>query len=338
MLMIGSAGKTRSRLQSVLFQAKSEELVLSGYKRLISHLNLLNVRQAGTLFIGDKYRVGMKFREKMKNYFNTEIKSDVNFGDFNRTASKINSWIKKKTSSEMHKMFYPSSFNVDTNMVLASALYFKGKWLVGFDPKRTFSKDFFVSSQEIVEAKMMSMSSVFSFAELKEDFDCSMSEIPFSGGRLVMQILLPNKKDGIYELERAVALKDIFSTFKERKQWKKLNVLIPKLKTEVSLSLARYLKGLGLSSLFNPNLHPDFSPIDDSLSLHLNKVEQKISLEISEEGDTVAVVTPPAADWEEEAEFVVDHPFLFYIRDKETGASIVQGKISEPIVTSSILD
>ena len=84
----------------------------------------------------------MKFREKVKNYFNTEIKSDVKFGDFNRTASKINSWIKKKTSSEMHKMFYPSSFNVDTNMVLASALYFKGKWLVGFDPKRTFSKDF----------------------------------------------------------------------------------------------------------------------------------------------------------------------------------------------------
>ena len=243
--------------------------------------------------------------------------------------------MENKTSSKIRKMFSPNYFNTNTNMVLASALYFKGNWQVGFDPKNTKSKDFYVSSHEVVEVKMMTMSSVFSYAQLVGNFDCSMLEIPFSKGRHVMQILLPNKKDGIHQLEKKISDKNIFSAFDKEKQWKKLTISIPKLKTDVSISLTRYLKALGLSDLFHSDSQPDFSGIADSLFLH--GVEQRISLEIDEEGDNVVGGTLDSHH-PNGAEFLADHPFLFYIRDQQTGASIIQGKISEPIITSSIID
>ena len=333
MLMIGSKGKTRSLLQSTMFQSQSEEMILADYKRLLTELQLDQIQYAGAVFIDEKCQVDGEYRKKIEKYFNTEILRNLNFGDQAETARKINKWMENRTSSRIHRMFSPSHFNTSTNLVLASALHFKGNWQVGFDPQKTKSKDFFVSSHEVVEVKMMSMSSVFSYARLDKSFDCSMLEIPLSKGRLVMQILLPNKKDGIHQLEKKVSDKNVLSTFDKEKKWKKLTIYLPKLKTEVSISMSKYLKALGLSDLFSSD--SDFSGISSSLSL--SRVDQRISLEIGEEGDNVVGGTLDSHN-PDEAEFLADHPFLFYIRDRQTGASILQGKISEPIITSSVID
>ena len=99
------------------------------------------------------------------------------------------------------------------------------------------------------------------------------------------------------------------------------------------MSLAKHLKHLGLTGLFMEN-QPDFSGIDSSSFLHLDRVEQRISLEVGEAGD---IVQPYQSLWPD-AEFIADHPFLFFIRDRQTGVLYLHGRIAEPFVTSSLLD
>merc|ERR1719450_1238884 len=132
-----------------------------------------------------------------------------------------------------------------------------------------------------------------------------------------MQVLLPNDLyGGIQELEKQASIHDIFSEFNKLKQWKILRLSLPKLKIDFSLSLAEFLKNLGLRVLFYSGLNPNLSGIDSSFPLHLDRVEQLVSLEIDETGETQVSETFESP-WNA-AEFVVNHPFLFYIRDQVT--------------------
>ena len=47
---------------------------------------------------------------------------------------------------------------------------------------------------------MMRMTTEMTFASLNK-LDCTMVELPYRGERIVMQILLPNKRTGVLELE-----------------------------------------------------------------------------------------------------------------------------------------
>ena len=331
-LAVGSGGQTRSELTSVLQLPASPSSYLTAYQKVISELNLDNVARAANIFIDSFHWIDQEYKETIKTYFHTEIQNNINFLNIGESANKINDWMKNATSSKIQKVVEPYFINYDTNMILADALFFKGKWRIGFDPENTKSREFFVSRKEIVDIKMMSLSSVFAYAKLDKYFDCSMLEIPFSGGRLVMQIVLPREKGGLRELEKKIFHKNIFQTFNAKKQWKKINVLLPKFKMDVAMSLSQHLKHLGLTGLFMES-HPDFSGIDSSKFLHVDRVEQRLSLEIGEDGD---VVQPYKAAWPE-AEFTVNHPFLFFIRDKLTGVLLVHGRIAEPFVTSSLL-
>ena len=331
-LAVGSGGQTRSQLNTVLGLPASPASYLAAYKEVMADLSLDNMERAANIFIDSFYWIDQEYKETIKTYFHTEIQNNINYLSAGESANKINNWIKNKTSSKIQKVVESHFINDDTNMILADALFFKGKWRIGFDPENTKSKEFFVNRKEIVDIKMMSLSSVFAYAKLDKYFDCSMLEIPFSGGRLVMQILLPREKEGLRELEKKIFNKNIFQTFNKKKEWKKITVLLPKFKMDVDMSLSQHLKHLGLTGLFVEN-HPDFSGIDSSMFLHLDRVQQRVSLEIGEDGD---IVQPYKSVWPD-AEFIADHPFLFFIRDKLTGVLLIHGRIAEPFVTSSLL-
>ena len=333
MLTVGSRGETRSQLNTLLDLPASPATYLEAYQAATSDLTLENMERAANIFIDSFYWIDQKYRDLIETFFRTEIQNNINYGIAGESVKKINSWIKNKTSSKIQKVLNSNSISDNTNMILVDALYFKGKWRIGFDPENTKSREFFVNRQEMVDTKMMSLSSVFAYAKLDNYFDCSVLEIPFSGRRLVMQILLPREKSGLRELEQKISTKNIFQTFNKKKEWKKINVLLPKFKMDVDMSLSNHLKHMGLTGLFVEN-HPDFSGIDSSMFLHLDEVEQRISLEIAEDGD---IVQPYKSVWPE-VEFNVDHPFLFFIRDKLTGLLLVHGRIAEPFVTSSRLE
>ena len=330
-LAVGSGSETRKQLNKVLNLPASPASYLAAYKKVIPELNLDNMKRPANIFIDSFFWMDQEYKKTIKKYFHTEIRNDINL-NVQESANTINNWIRNETSSKIKKIVEPSFINDDTNMILADALSFKGKWRIGFDPENTKSKLFFVNRKEIVEIKMMSLSSVFAYAKLDEYFDCSMLELPFSGRRLVMQILLPREKEGLSELEKKIFKKNIFQTFNKEKQMKNINVLLPKFKMDIVMSLSQHLKHLGLTGLFMDH-HPDFSGIESSKFLHVDRVEQRISLEIGEDGDHVQ---PYKSLWPD-AEFTADHPFLFFIRDKQTGVLLIHGRIAEPIVTSSLL-
>ena len=65
-----------------------------------------------------------------------------------------------------------------------------------------------------------------------------------------------------------------------------------------------------------------------------SKVIQKAMIEVEEEGTTAAVATviniKARMGRPRVTQFNVDHPFLFFLRDLETGMLLFQGRIVDP--------
>ena len=183
--------------------------------------------------------------------------------------------------------------------------------------------------------QMMSlMGHKMNFASL-DQMDCSMVELPYKGNRIVMQVILPRKKTGVFDLEKKLGEIDLQKLFSENKENIKVDLSLPRFKLSHSLTLSDSLKQLGMEDMFS-DAKADFSGIAGTRGdLYVSSVFQKVFVEVNEEGSEAAAATaaivratkcvPPPNQM-----FNVDHPFLFIIRDKLTGMILFQGRVVDP--------
>ena len=153
-----------------------------------------------------------------------------------------------------------------------------------------------------------------------------------------MQIVLPNQRqNGLVSIHDKLAGVNINQLFQDNQSQIKVKVKMPKFKISHSASLSDHIKELGMRDMFSEGA-ADFSGIDGTRNLHVSFIQQKVFIEVNEEGSEAAAATgmgmmmrsmplPPE-------EFTMDHPFIFYIRDKLTGMLLFEGRISDPTATN----
>ena len=112
-----------------------------------------------------------------------------------------------------------------------------------------------------------------------------------------------------------------------------VHLTMPKFKIESSYDVKLYLRNLGLESIFRQD-SADLSGLNEDAttkSPYVNDIVQKAFIEVNEEGTEAAAATatlmkslPPRIH--------LDKPFLFFIRDDDTGLNLFSGRVSNPQV------
>jgi len=110
-----------------------------------------------------------------------------------------------------------------------------------------------------------------------------------------------------------------------------LVLYLPKFKLEYELKLNDVLKVMGMGIAFDARA--DFTRMFEPGGLWIDEVKHKTFVDVDEAGTEAAAVTvvsiirtgegPPTT-------MRVDHPFLFLIRDRHSGAMLLTGKIVDP--------
>ena len=244
-----------------------------------------------------------------------------------------------KTDRGIRNMIKPDMISPDTLMVLVNAIHFKGNWTAGFKPRLTKHAKFFVSSSSTVKVPMMRQKNKFYWANLKS-LASTMLELPYKGNRMVMQVLLPNDKDGLGGLEKKLKSQNLQEMFEKQKSKTTVNVKLPKFKAERTLLLRQHLVTMGMKNMFDDSL-ADFSGIDGTEQLFVSEVFHKTLIDVNEKGGEAAgaeinsilrnSVRSEIARTEKIIPFVANHPFIFYVRDKTTGMLLFQGRVSNPL-------
>jgi len=334
MVSAGARGNTEEEIRSGLFFPPSESLQL-GYKDAVPALRStqnFTLEAANTVFVMKDFSLLPEFKELVQNSFHASIQS-VDFSDNHAAADMINKWVRKMTRDKIKHLIEVDMVNALTRLILVNAIYFKGDWAVKFDPKQTMDKDFSATPSSTVTVKMMRQENEFNFAHL-DKLSSSMVELPYNGNRIVMQVLLPLERHGLAEVEEMMKTQrvNVNELFEEESVITKLNVQLPKFKLEKTIHLASHLKSMGIKDMFSDGV-ADFSGIDGTKQLYVSQVLQKAFVEVNEEGSEAAAATgtvmiesssmpaPPE-------QFIADHPFIFFIRDKTTGMLLFQGRVS----------
>jgi serine protease inhibitor len=132
---------------------------------------------ANSIFVSDKFSVLREYEKKVVRYYKGAIKS-LDFSNVNAAVKTINAWVANATHGLIQQVVGNQNIFADTTLVLANALYFKGKWKTEFDPAKTKEKCFHSLTRGCINTPMMQISDMFNY-NLNIDLNAHAVELPY---------------------------------------------------------------------------------------------------------------------------------------------------------------
>jgi len=330
----GARENTAVQMKDILNILQNDSVTESSFGRLY---NLLNQNKEGyTINTANAFwaNVDYKFLDDYINLLKSYYIAEANELDFSKNveaAEIINTWIEEQTKDKIKDMIKPEMLSDLTKLVLTNAIYYKGLWEKQFDPKDTYKADFETNTLQKVTVNMMSYNGEDKKFNYSETEDLKILELDYQGNDLSMIIILP-KENNITLAEKQISTVNLVywkNSFTE----KKIDVLqIPKFKLETEYTLNSILSDMGMIDAFSPGV-ADFSGMDGTNDLFISKVLHKAFIEVNEEGTEAAAATTIIIELTavpEPTTFIANHPFIFLIQQKETGAVLFMGKVMDP--------
>ena len=246
----------------------------------------------------------------------------------------INDWIAEQTEDRITDLLPKGVIDTLTRMVLTNAIYFNANWAIPFE-QDTSEVPFYLLDGSDIFVPMMRATARFGYAK-GEGYEAV--DLPYDGHELSMTILLPDEGH-FKEFEDSLD-----ATLLERvlgdAQREYVALVMPKFEFESQFPLAQTLQGIGMSNAFDSQA-ADFSGMDgkscfagDDLCLFIRAVFHKAFMSVDEQGTEAAaatgVVTMLVSGKPEPIMVAIDRPFIFLIRDSETGAILFLGRVLNP--------
>lgn len=283
-------------------------------------------------YVAEEFTLKPEFVNLIENKFELEIQQ-ISF-DLSKNAPKIiNAWVEEQTNGKVKHVVEPNNLLEKTNFYLANIVYFKGPWKFPFIQKYTQENDFYLLNGSKVRVMMMFQEDVDIRMENSERLDATVFEIPYTYSNLRMLIFLPNKTDGLPELEEKMADFN-FYIYDEKFRVERCNIYLPRMKLECNLDLKSLMLQLGMEKCFSDQAN--YSGIAQAANsrLKINEVFQKVYIEITEEGSkSAAAAAVGIMLMSMPTKLIVDHPFLFVIL-YETNV-LFFGRILNPLDSES---
>lgn len=350
MTYAGARGETEAQMAKVLhfptvlvekgppssagWRVRDRERFHSAFGAIIKDLNAkgekgnYELSVANALWGQQGYGFLAEFLELIEAKYGGKL-NEVDFITATEAARQtINAWVEKETKDKIKDLIQQGMLNSMTRLVLTNAIYFKGNWARQFEEDKTKETPFTLISGEKVDVPMMNQTAEFNYMKT-EDFQGL--ELPYVDDELSMIILLPKETDGLIGFEKSLTAENL-SKWLVRLRKREVIVSIPKFKETCQFRLADVLKQMGMTDAFLAKA--DFSGMNGKRDLFISAVIHKAFVDVNEEGTeaaaATAVVGVTAVGPKEIPVFRADHPFLFLIRDNDSGSILFIGRMMNP--------
>ncbi|XP_005861605.1 PREDICTED: serpin B11 [Myotis brandtii] len=248
------------------------------------------------------------------------------------TRQTINAWVASKTNGKITNLFGKGTIDSSSVMVLVNAIYFKGQWQNKFQERETIKTPFQLSEGKSVIVEMMYQVGRFKLAVIKEP-QMQVLELPYVQDKLSMIILLPMGTVTLEQIEKRLNAKMFHKwTSSSNMIERNVEVHLPRFKLEIKYELNSLLKSLGMTDVFHQS-KADLSGMSPAKGLYVSKVIHKSYVDVNEEGTEAAAATGDNFVMKRlpiRAQFMANHPFLFFIRHTGTNTILFCGKLASP--------
>jgi serpin B len=326
MLNNGAAGITSEEIRSALgYEGISTEDLNGYFQKMLATLTTLDpevtLESANSIWIRNNFQVLPAFIEVNQNSYEATV-SHADFSD-PATLGLINGWCAEKTHGKIDEIL--TEIPSDVMIYLLNALYFKGLWTDPFEKSQTKDAPFANENGRKSIVPMMRQEVQMNYA--RNDL-VEMVEATYGNEAFSMVFMLPVEGATLSGVVENLA--SVWSDCLAGLSLCTIQLGIPRMELEYEAKFNSALKKLGMVSMFGA---ADLSGIQPGSNLFVSMVKQKTTLEVNEEGSEATAVTVVAIS--ESASivtpapipFILNRPFLVFIKEKSTGAILFEGLI-----------
>jgi serpin B len=243
------------------------------------------------------------------------------------SRATINDWVSEETEGKIENLIPQGAIDPLTRLVLTNAIYFNAAWATPFLEEATRDGPFTLLDGSRITVPMLHQTESFGYAK-GEGYQ--VVELPYDGHELSMVILLPDR-DGFEAFEDSLDIERAQAVMENLKRGQ-VALTMPKFEFDSRFSLNQALEAMGMPAAFSGGA--DFSGMTGGTDLFISDVLHKAFVAVDEAGTeaaaATAVVMKLSVAAEEPITLTIDRPFMFLIRDIETGAILFVGRVVDP--------
>ncbi len=335
----GARGKTAAEMKQVLHLEGTPEDILGSAGKLLQAWNSgtgSTLRVVNRLFGEQSYAFEAPYLELTRSAFGAELEP-VDFAtQAEQARGFINAWVAKQTGERIQNLIPARGVSGGTRLALVNAIYFEATWAKPFQEDFTRDEPFFLEPGTQKHVPMMHGKDSYRFATVD---GVRLLELPYEAGDTAMVFVLPEAVDGLDAVEQSLTSAQL-ERWLAAMEYETVRVALPRCEIAPprSLALANALGKLGMQRTFSPEA--DFTgiarPPKPGDELLLSEVFHKAFVRIDELGTKAAAGTAVTMEEgavlrkEQPREFRADHPFLFFLRDTQSGMLLFMGRVVDP--------
>lgn len=328
----GAEGNTETEMAEVMHLPQNDKERLGSFASIQNDINTgssdYELATANAIWPQEGGNFKELFLDAIKQYYYGKVQELDYAGNAEAARITINDWVENQTNDRIKDLIPPGMIGAMTYMVLTNAIYFKGEWVYEFDEEDTYEQTFHAPEGN-VQAEMMHLS-VEGDDSLPyyENDDLKALELPYKGDELSMVLVLPKTGDIDSLVDNLVI--DTIEDINTGLQPKEVGISIPKFELERKYFLGPILKELGMVDAFG---NADFSGMTEDVALYIAEVIHQTFIKVDEKGTEAAAATAVIMNYssiDEGYQFHADSPFLYMIKQKETGNILFMGTMKDP--------
>ncbi len=331
----GARGETAAEMAAVLRLPENDTERWEAFEEIFAELTECgegaNLSAANAFWNSNDFHMLENYTKVLDEYYMAEGRSLDFVGDPEGSRQTINAWVEGRTNGKIKDLIPQNAIGAMTMLILTNAIYMNARWSQFFDAANTHPGPFTSESGDVLTVPIMRNAAENATYNYSETEDFQAIELPYVGAELSMFVFLP--KDG--DILDTVGLLDNggFGSIVDSMEERNVKVFIPQFECETEYDLVDALKGMGIKAAFGGSA--DFSGIAGTDGLYISKVYHKGFIKVYENGTEAAAATAVLIEKTgispSTAIFNADHPFVFVIQHKPTGAILFMGKVANPL-------
>lgn len=289
-------------------------------------VTLPTVTIANRVFTDTDFEPRAEYVQALEKWFGAGAESVPMASAPGEAANIINEWINERTEGLIQDLYSADSFDASSRLAILNALYMKATWQEELDPDATRDEPFTLLDGSQTEVPLMNASATASAVAQGDNYVAAA--LAYAGGQHEMLVIVPD--EGAFAQIREQLGPELLEQLDEAWQAESATVRIPRFEAASELDLRDVMeRTLGWSGIFGVEGMDEIAEqLEIASAIHATKVI------VDEEGTEAAAVTGigvRATSIETPAlEVIADQPFLYVIRDVDTGASLFVGQVLDP--------